>query len=86
MESYDDRQLFLEDLVLQKAGVARLINPLPAVEPSHLFYGGCTGSACLDNSQGDIAPQAAGVIHTDFEKGFIRAEGHQVQRLRSIRI
>ncbi len=42
--------------------------------PPHLFHGGPEGSARLDHPAGTKAPAAAGVIHTDFEKGFIRAE------------
>jgi len=40
----------------------------------HLSYGGQGRSSRLDHHQGTKAPQAAGKIHTDFEKGFIRAE------------
>ena len=43
-------------------------------ESANLFYRRRERSACLDCASRRIAPQAAGVIHTDFERGFIRAQ------------
>ena len=62
MDSYEDRQMFLEEMGLQESGVVRLIQGA-----YHLL-----GLQTIH--KGDKAPKAAGVIHTDFEKGFIRAE------------
>ena len=46
-----------------------------AVAAFDFFHRGTQGSPRLDRTrQGATAPQAAGVIHTDFQKGFIRAE------------
>ena len=75
MESYDDRQMFLEDLGLHQSGVARLITS--TYKLLHLityFTAGVQEVRAWTVTEGMSAPQAAGVIHTDFEKGFIRAE------------
>ena len=75
MESYDDRQMFLEDLGLNESGVTRLI--YSTYHLLHLityFTAGVQEVRAWTITRGMLAPQAAGVIHTDFEKGFIRAE------------
>jgi GTP-binding protein YchF len=75
MENYDDRQLFLEDMGLTESGVARLIKSTYSI--LHLatyFTAGVQEVRAWTITKGMLAPQAAGVIHTDFEKGFIRAE------------
>lgn len=75
MESYDDRQMFLEDLGLHESGVTRLIRS--TYHLLHLityFTAGVQEVRAWTITRGMLAPQAAGVIHTDFEKGFIRAE------------
>ena len=75
MESFDDRQLFLEDMGLSESGVARLIKS--TYHLLHLityFTAGVQEVRAWTITRGMLAPQAAGVIHTDFEKGFIRAE------------
>jgi ribosome-binding ATPase YchF (GTP1/OBG family) len=75
MESYDDRQMFLEDMGLKESGVARLITSTYRL--LHLvtyFTAGVQEVRAWTITRGMTAPQAAGVIHTDFEKGFIRAE------------
>lgn len=75
MESYEDRQLFLEDMGLTESGVARLIRS--TYHLLHLityFTAGVQEVRAWTITRGMLAPQAAGVIHTDFEKGFIRAE------------
>ena len=61
LESYEDKQLFLEELGLEESGVNRLT--AGEMEVKAWTY-----------KKGWKAPQCAGVIHTDFEKGFIRAE------------
>lgn len=75
LETYEERQMFLEDMGLQESGVARLIKAAyRLLELETFFTTGADESRAWTYSRGTKAPQAAGVIHTDFEKGFIRAE------------
>ena len=75
MESYDDRQMFLEDLGLHESGVVRLIKATyHLLNLATYFTAGVQEVRAWTITKGMLAPQAAGVIHTDFEKGFIRAE------------
>ena len=75
MESYDDRQMFMEDLGLKESGVARLIqSTYRLLNLATYFTAGVQEVRAWTITKGMLAPQAAGVIHTDFEKGFIRAE------------
>jgi GTP-binding protein YchF len=75
MESFDDRQLFLEDLGLSESGVARLItSTYRLLNLATYFTAGVQEVRAWTITKGMLAPQAASVIHTDFEKGFIRAE------------
>lgn len=71
----DDKALFLEELGLQHSGLDRLITA------AYRLLGLCTYFTAGEQEvrawtirQGTKAPQAAGVIHSDFERGFIRAE------------
>lgn len=75
MESFDDRKLFLEDLGLSESGVVRLIrSTYRLLDLATYFTAGVQEVRAWTITKGMLAPQAAGVIHTDFEKGFIRAE------------
>ena len=75
MDSYEERQLFLEDLGLQEAGAAKLIRSAYALLNRQTYFtAGEKEVRAWTIPIGATAPQAAGVIHTDFEKGFIRAE------------
>jgi ribosome-binding ATPase len=75
MESFDDRQMFLEDMGLHESGVARLIKATyHLLNLATYFTAGVQEVRAWTITKGMLAPQAAGVIHTDFEKGFIRAE------------
>ena len=75
MESYEDRQMFLEEMGLHESGVARLITATyKLLNLATYFTAGVQEVRAWTITKGDTAPQAAGVIHTDFEKGFIRAE------------
>ena len=75
MESYDDRQMFLEDMGLSQSGVARLItSTYKLLRLITYFTAGVQEVRAWTVTEGMTAPQAAGVIHTDFEKGFIKAE------------
>jgi ribosome-binding ATPase len=71
----EDREVFLADLGLSETGLARVIRA--GYELLHLitfFTVGPKEARAWTVFKGAKAPQAAGVIHTDFEKGFIRAE------------
>lgn len=75
LESFEERQLFLEDMGLKEAGVARLItSSYRLLNLATYFTAGVKEVRAWTITKGMSAPQAAGVIHTDFEKGFIRAE------------
>lgn len=75
MESYEDRKMFLEDLGLTESGVVRLIkSTYKILNLATYFTAGVQEVRAWTITKGMLAPQAAAVIHTDFEKGFIRAE------------
>ncbi len=75
LETYEERQMFLEDLGLSEPGVAKLIrSAYKLLDLQTYFTAGVKEVRAWTINIGDTAPQAAGVIHTDFEKGFIRAE------------
>lgn len=75
LESYEERQMFLEDLGLTEPGSAKLIRgAYKLLELETYFTAGVKEVRAWTIPVGATAPQAAGVIHTDFEKGFIRAE------------
>ena len=75
LEEYDERQMFLEDLGLEEPGVSKLIrSAYKLLNLQTYFTAGEKEVRAWTIHIGDSAPQAAGVIHTDFEKGFIRAE------------
>ena len=74
-ESYEDKQMFLEELGLEESGVNRLIKKAYALLNLQTFItAGEMEVKAWTFKRGWEAPQCAGVIHTDFEKGFIRAE------------
>ena len=73
--SEDDKQVFLADLGLREPGLNRLIRvAYELLGLQTYFTAGPKEVRAWTIHRGDTAPQAAGVIHTDFEKGFIRAE------------
>lgn len=75
MDSFEDRQMFLEEMGLQESGVARLIKATyKLLNLATYFTCGVQEVRAWTITKGFLAPQAAGVIHSDFEKGFIRAE------------
>ena len=75
IEDFDERQMFLEDLGLEESGVVRLIQGAYHLLGLQTFFtAGADECRAWTIHVGDKAPRAAGVIHTDFEKGFIRAE------------
>ena len=75
LESYEERQMFLEDMGLKESGVARLIKAAYRLLNLETFFTtGADETRAWTYARGMKAPQTAGIIHTDFEKGFIRAE------------
>jgi GTP-binding protein YchF len=75
LESYEERQMFLNDLGLTESGVNKLIKAAyRLLNLATYFTAGVQEVRAWTITTGFTAPQAAGVIHTDFEKGFIRAE------------
>lgn len=75
LESYEDRMAFLNDLGLEESGVAKLIRAAYSLlNLITYFTAGVQEVRAWTIHKGDKAPQAAGVIHTDFERGFIKAE------------
>lgn len=75
LESYEERKMFLDDLGLEESGVNKLIRAAYSLlNLSTYFTAGVQEVRAWTIEKGFTAPQAAGVIHTDFEKGFIRAE------------
>ncbi len=75
IEEYDDRQMFLEEMGLSESGVVRLIQGAYRLLGLQTFFtAGADECRAWTIHKGDKAPKAAGVIHTDFERGFIRAE------------
>lgn len=70
-----EKQVFLEELKLEEPGLNRLIHAgYKLLKLETYFTAGVKEVRAWTIHVGDTAPQAAGVIHTDFEKGFIRAE------------
>ncbi|MDM1067098.1 redox-regulated ATPase YchF [Myroides odoratimimus] len=75
LETFEERQMFLEDLGLDEPGVSKLIrSAYKLLNLQTYFTAGVKEVRAWTIKVGDTAPKAAGVIHSDFEKGFIRAE------------
>ena len=75
LETYEERQMFLEEVGLKESGVARLIKAAyKLLDLQTFFTSGADETRAWTFRRGMKAPQCAGIIHTDFEKGFIRAE------------
>ena len=75
IEDYEDRQMFLQEMGLEESGVIRLIQSAYHLLGLQTFFtAGADECRAWTIHKGDKAPKAAGVIHSDFEKGFIRAE------------
>ncbi len=75
LDTYEERQEFLAEIGLQESGVARLIRAAYALLNLQTFFtAGSDEVRAWTFMRGSKAPQCAGIIHTDFEKGFIRAE------------
>ncbi|MCP1994504.1 redox-regulated ATPase YchF [Flavobacterium sp. HSC-61S13] len=75
LETFEERKMFLEDLGLEEPGSSVLIrSAYKLLNLQTYFTAGVKEVRAWTIPVGATAPQAAGVIHTDFEKGFIRAE------------
>ena len=75
LDTYEERQEFLEEIGLKESGVNRLIRAAyNLLDLQTYFTAGADEVRAWTFLRGTKAPQAAGIIHTDFEKGFIRAE------------
>ncbi len=73
--TYDERRMFLEEIGLEESGVNRLVKSAYRLLDLQTFLtAGPDEVRAWTFRKGWKAPQCAGVIHTDFEKGFIRAE------------
>ncbi len=75
LESFEEREMFLREIGLETSGLVRLIkSAYSLLNLQNFFTVGEPEVRAWTIKKGDKAPKAAGVIHTDFEKGFIRAE------------
>ena len=75
LDTFEERQMFLEELDLKEPGVNRLIrSAYNLLDLQTYFTAGVKEVRAWTVKKESTGPQAAGVIHTDFEKGFIRAE------------
>jgi GTP-binding protein YchF len=75
MENADDRQLFMEEYKMKEPALDRLIHSAYKLLNLYTYFtAGVQEVRAWTIHEGWKAPQAAGVIHTDFEKGFIKAE------------
>ena len=75
LETAEERTMFLQDLGLTEPGVNKLIHAAyHLLKLQTYFTAGVQEVRAWTIHQGDTGPKAAGVIHTDFEKGYIRAE------------
>ena len=75
LETYEEKQMFLAEMGLDEPGVNKLIKQAyTLLKLQTYFTAGVKEVRAWTIEKGMTAPQAAGVIHTDFEKGFIRAE------------
>lgn len=78
-----DRKEFMESVGLKESGLAVLARKAYHLMGLETFFtGGSDECRAWTIHAGDTAPKAAGVIHTDFEKGFIKAEAYSVEDLR----
>lgn len=75
LESEEEKQEFLETIGLEETGLSRIIkSAYNLLKLESFFTVGPKEAHAWTYQKGALAPQAAGIIHTDFEKGFIRAE------------
>ena len=83
IETPEDRKEFMDSVGLKESGLTVLARAAYHLMGLRTFFtGGPDECRAWTIKNGDKAPQAAGVIHTDFEKGFIKAEVYAVEDLR----
>lgn len=83
IDDENDRKEFMESAGLKESGLSVLAKHVYHLMGLRTFFtGGSDECRAWTIHEGDKAPQAAGVIHTDFEKGFIKAEAYTVDDLR----
>ncbi len=86
LETEEDREMFLAEAGLEESGLARLIHAAYQLLGLRTYFtAGETEVRAWTFHDGDKAPQAAGVIHSDFEKGFIKAEVYHFDDLMEFR-
>ncbi len=75
LDTWEERQEFLQEIGLEESGVSRLIRAAyNLLDLQTYFTAGADEVRAWTFIRGSKAPRCAGIIHTDFEKGFIRAE------------
>jgi ribosome-binding ATPase YchF (GTP1/OBG family) len=75
LDTWEERSMFLEEMGLRESGVSRLIRAAYSLLDLQTFFTtGADESRAWTFMRGMKAPRTAGIIHTDFERGFIRAE------------
>ena len=75
LDTWEERQEFLQEIGLEESGVSRLIRAAYSLLDLQTFFtAGADEVRAWTFRRGSKAPKCAGIIHTDFEKGFIRAE------------
>lgn len=83
IDDENDRKEFMESAGLKESGLSVLAKHVYHLMGLRTFFtGGSDECRAWTIHKGDKAPQAAGVIHTDFEKGFIKAEAYTVSDLK----
>lgn len=83
IDDENDRKEFMESAGLKESGLSVLAKHVYHLMGLRTFFtGGSDECRAWTIHKGDKAPQAAGVIHTDFEKGFIKAEAYTVNDLK----
>jgi hypothetical protein len=82
IEDPDERQMFMDEMGLKETGLDRMIIAgYSLLQLVTFFTAGGKENRAWTIKNNSTAPQAAGVIHTDFEKGFIRAEVYSLEDL-----
>jgi len=86
MEDEEDRAMFLEELGLTESGLAKMAREVYALLGYQTYFtAGEKEIRAWTVKEGATAPQAAGVIHSDFERGFIKAEVYTIPDLEEFR-
>jgi len=85
MDDPEDREMFLAEIGLEESGLAKMAREVYALLGYQTYFtAGEKEIRAWTVKVGATAPQAAGVIHTDFERGFIKAEVYQLPELEEL--